>query len=126
MTFKVPTLDVTPARDLADLSQRFFEFVSHVLEFLRLMPSLELKTFTTVGDFPIYVQTITPRALGVLRVQTTKTADPTGIAVASADTAISWRLSDDTQQPGIVVTSLGGVTGPDELTITLLVLGERD
>lgn len=126
MTFKLPrALVPSPLKDLAELAGRFHAFASDVCEFLRLMPTIEFKTFTTVGNFPIYVQTQTPKAVAVVRVQSFETLNSASTASYVADTSIAWRLSDDPDQPGIVVTSFGGAVGPTELTSTLLVLGER-
>jgi hypothetical protein len=125
VSFALPSLDTSPVRELPDIVRRFMAFASDVYEFLRLLPTVEFKTFTTVGDFPIYVETLTKKACGVVRVQSFETKDPSSESAYVSDTSISWRLSDDSKQPGIIVTGIGGAIGPDELTITLLVLGER-
>jgi hypothetical protein len=125
MTFQLPKLELSAVRDVADLSARFIAFAHDVYEFLRLMPTIEFKTITTVGNFPLYVETQTPKAVGVLRVQSYETRQPGVEAAYIPDTSIQWRLSDDPYQRGIVITSIGGQIGPEELTMVLLILGER-
>jgi hypothetical protein len=126
MTLQLPRLLVPePLDDVAELAERFYRFTSDVYDFLRLLPTVEFKMFTTVGNFPIYVETQTTRAISVKRVQTYETLNAGSTAAYLADTSISWRLSDDPDQPGIIVTGLGGVVGPAELTITLEIMGER-
>ncbi len=127
MTWQLPKLPLPAAlKDAQALAVALYQLASDVYEFMRLQPTVEFKTFTTVGDFPIYVQTQTPRARSVKRVQTYLTDDPASEAAYLADSALSWRLSDDPDQPGIIVTGVGGVVGPDELTITLEILGDRE
>ncbi len=126
MTLKLPRISVpSPLKDVSELAGRFSSFASDVYEFLRLLPTVELKTVTTVGNFPIYVETQTAKAIAVVRVQSFETLNPASEATYVSDTSIAWRLSDDPDQPGIVITSLGGVLGPNELTTTVLVFGER-
>lgn len=129
MSWKLPALPV-PAElgSLPKLAEALYRFGDHVLEYLRHLPTVEFKTITTVGHYPIAVETITARPLGVLRLRTYETDRP---SVLTASTAIGWYPSDDPLQPGIIVTELGGIPSSPanaypEQTVVLLVLGERE
>lgn len=127
MTLHLPRkLDTAPVKGLSDLALRLFTFCNDVYEFLRSIPALEVRTFSTHGHYPIFVETGVTIPTHVLRTRSYETK--TGMPIAG--TGIAWRLSEDPRQPGIMVTELDGVpaavgTLGEETTVTLLILGER-
>lgn len=121
MTFQLPRLpDNAPAKDLGALSLRLRQFGSDCVEFLRGLPSIEYKTITTVGGFPIYVKTTAPVVLEVRRARSYETKNTANVV---ADTSIGWRPSDDPRQPGVLITELGGLTRDTDYTVVLAIQG---
>lgn len=123
MTFRLPRQqNVNAVAMLSQLTERFVSFASDCNEFLKHVPTIELKRIRSDGTFPIYVDTITRKPTVVVRGRTHE-ADDTSVVLP--ETGIGWYPSDDPGQPGIVVTELDGITGPTEYELVLLVLGER-
>jgi hypothetical protein len=125
MTFALPRMpDPTGVTSVAELARRFYTYANDVYDFLRLIPTIEFKTFTTQGQFPIYVQTIAPRVKdgGVIRTQTYETKNS---ANTIEHTGVAWRRSDDPNQPGIIIDRLEGLTRDTLYTVTLVIFGER-
>lgn len=126
MTLVLPKRpDGQPVMDVADLAGRLFRFAVQVVDFMRNMPTIEVRTMRTDGTLPITVLTDTRKPIGVVRLRSYLADDPSSAIVESG---ISWNPSEDTNEPGVVVTELEGVAaGPgDEVECVLLVLGERD
>jgi len=125
MTFpRMP--DPGGATALAALAERFYRFASEVLNYMRLQPALEIKTFSSVGHYPIYVETRVAPVAGVIccrayhELQGEQTIAGAGVA---------WRASEDTEQPGIVIDSIEGVsesvgTAGENVTVTIIIFGE--
>jgi Mg/Co/Ni transporter MgtE len=128
MTLNLPRQqDASRLSDQGTHAEKFARFADDVIDFLRLMPTMEIRTIRTDGgDYPLYVLTETRRPLGVIVLRSFLTADP---AQYVSYREIDWSPSNDVNAPGIVVYETGAAPGPspgDEVDIVVLILGERD
>jgi len=113
------------ALDVASLAERLYRFASEVITYMLRVPEIELKTFSTVGHYPIYVDTEIDDVAGVTCVRAYRVDGGGGIAASG----VSWAESDDTLQPGIRVDAIDGVTAAagtagNEIAVTLMIVGQ--
>lgn len=106
--------------ELAELQRRFYQWANQVYDFLRVLPVVERKSLSVLAPVSgLQVLTRAERPWGVLIARVYETADPstkvTGIT-------LSWYLSDDERVPGIVLSSVDGLTSGTDYTLELLVV----
>lgn len=126
MTYQLPKRpDATT--EPTQLAARLFRFATEVVDFLKGLPMIEVKTVRTDGgNYPLPVLTDSRKPFGVLRLRTYVVDDPSRTI---SDASVAWQPSDVPEQPGILITELGGIPGPapgEEIETVLLILGERD
>lgn len=98
------------------------QFAQDVISAFREIPTCEYKTLAVGGEFryPLFVSTKIANVLEVRRVQSYATKDPSQII---DDTSISWRKSSDPNQPGVLISELGGLKYGTQYTIVLAIEG---
>lgn len=102
-------------------AREMLQFVSDLIDFLRALPTFEIKTFSTRAIFPIKsieVQTEVEKVVGLWPIKAEESGDP-GLTVTP--TGISWERAED----GLKIKGIGGLSADTDYTVTVLVLGER-
>ena len=96
-------------------------FASDLIDFLRALPTFEIKTFSTRAIFPIKsieIQTEVEKVAGLWAIKAEESDDP-GLTVTP--TGISWERAED----GLKIKDIGGLSVDTDYTVTVLVLGVR-
>lgn len=112
-----PSGDVRQSQSNRDL----LRFASDVIDFLRFLPTFEVKTFGTRAEFPIKsleIETDVANVTGVVVLKAEEAADEGATVVA---TGVSWERAAD----GLKIKSIGGLSAGTDYTVTVLVLGDR-
>lgn len=114
-------IDESPVTDVQDLARRVFAHARQVDEHLRLLPTHEeIHLDVDPVDLPLSLRVQTERVRGVVRMGTT--AD----GVSLPETGLGWRLSEQQDVSGVVITAIEGTTAGTVYRLSLLVIGRRD
>lgn len=113
---------VTGAKSLEELQRYLYEYAIRMAAFFKLQPPCEHKAISSTGVFPVFVSTVIDNPVEVRRCQTYETRNT---AAGVSDVSIAWLKSTDPNQPGIVISAMGGLTAGTQYTVVLAIEGER-
>lgn len=112
----------TGADSIGALQRYLYEFSVRLVGFFKTLPDTEHKRVATTGVFPVFVSTRIANPVEVRRCQTYKTADS---ASTISDVSIAWQRSSDPNQPGVMITDMGGLTVDTQYTVVVAIEGTR-
>ena len=120
-----PRIDDTQGAKVETLAPAVFRHARNLDAYLRLQPTFEIVTFQiNAADLPVSVLVQSEQVIGVVRLSSRLVSDESASA-ASSDTSIAWEANTGTEEAGVVVTALGGLTAGVVYEITCLVIGKR-
>ena len=126
MTLPLPArVDAQSGARLETLAPAVLRHAEAVDHYLAIQPTMEIvQVEINSADLPVSVLVQTDRVVGVLRLSSVLVTDESA-ASASSDTSITWEHNPGSDESGVVVRALGGLTAGLVYRVTMLVIGRR-